>query len=574
MLARTLLGPLTVAVLLTAVVSFHPTSDAFAQPAATAVVAEAEPGADLALVPADAAGFVHVRLADLWKNEMFAGLRKTWERAGEKAIATLDQQFVPAPSSLDRATVFVLFDEQSKEPHVFGVLAFSKPFAPALLVGSYLPKAEKKTLGNRTIWLDADKGIEVSFPDNRHVLIGQAGTLAGYFARKPVKNGPMSAALKLAATRPVVAAANIAALPIPPGALDNIPENVRPILKAEQLMIALDLGENAKVEVRASYKDAAAAGDAEKALRALIDLGRTEIAKQKKELEDKLYDPKHKSPRPVEDFPEAFGSVFALGALGRLDDLLADPKLIGREGNDLAFSATMPRELVGFGGGTAAIGIGLLLPAVQKVREAASRSASSNNLKQIGLAIHNYESANGHLPTDILDKNGKAILSWRVAILPYIEQDNLYRGMKLDEPWDSENNKLFSKMKVKTFMSPSATILEDKDGYAITSYLGVKGPGAAFETGKKLKFVDFTDGTSNTVMVVETTDAVAWAKPDDYPFDPKKPLPKLGSPGRPDFCQMLLCDGSVRGVSIKGVSEKTLRAAFTRAGGEVLGKDW
>src|SRR4051794_14898536 len=77
----------------------------------------------------------------------------------------------------------------------------------------------------------------------------------------------------------------------------------------------------------------------------------------------------------------------------------------------------------------------------------AQLTKSQNNLKQIALAFHNYESANGFSPADISDKDGKPILSWRVAILPYIEEDALPRQFKLDEPWDSENNKkLIEKM--------------------------------------------------------------------------------------------------------------------------------
>src|SRR5947209_6510766 len=78
-------------------------------PAAAAQPPAAAP--ELALVPADAAGFVHVRLADIWKNDMFLQMRKTWERAGPKALAALDMQFVPAPSTLSRATAFMLIDK-------------------------------------------------------------------------------------------------------------------------------------------------------------------------------------------------------------------------------------------------------------------------------------------------------------------------------------------------------------------------------------------------------------------------------------------------------------------------------
>ena len=66
---------------------------------------------------------------------------------------------------------------------------------------------------------------------------------------------------------------------------------------------------------------------------------------------------------------------------------------------------------------------------------------------------------------------------------------------------------------------------------------------AAFESGKRLKFTDFTDGTSNTIMVIETDELVPWAKPGDYPFDPKKALPKITAPGGRGVFQALFADG-------------------------------
>ena len=86
--------------------------------------------------------------------------------------------------------------------------------------------------------------------------------------------------------------------------------------------------------------------------------------------------------------------------------------------------------------------LALLLPAVQAAREAARRAQCTNNLKQIGLAMHNYASANGAFPpAAIYDANGKPLLSWRVLILPYLEQDSLYKQFHLAEPWDSPHNK-------------------------------------------------------------------------------------------------------------------------------------
>jgi hypothetical protein len=569
-------GVAAVAGLAAAVLLFRPGTG----PTAVAQTRPAQPpggaaAADLALVPADAVGFVHVRLADIWKNEMFAGFRKTWEKAGPKALAALDKQFVPAPSTISRATLFVTLDPKRKEPAFFGVLAFSAPFNPEQVAKVYLPNARKAAAGGKAVYSDPQAGIAVHFPDNRHIVVGMPGALEAYLAKPPAKGGPMAAALKLAGSgKAVVAAVNVAGLPIPPDALDQLPPEVRPLLKAQQVILALDLGAEAKVELKAVYANDAAAADAEKAVRALAEMGRKELAKARKEFEAKLFDPQVKAPRPPEDLPEAVGSVFALGALNQLDELLADTSWVKRTGAELGLSVTMPRELAALAGGGGAIAIGLLLPAVQKVRQAAARTTSANNLKQIGLAIHNYEAVHGRLPEDIKDKTGKPILSWRVAILPFIEQQALHNQFKLDEPWDSPNNRRASQTVIRTYLSPGAAEVAAPGGYGMTHYKGVAGPGTIFDPRGKLRIPDITDGTSNTIMVIETEEAIPWAKPGDFQFDPAKPLPKLASPGMVDMFQALMGDGSVRVINTRTVSEKTLKAAFTRAGGEVLGLDW
>ena len=567
-----LIGLAAVAASLAAVVGLNRSPAAVPQ---TAVVAEAPLAAELALVPADAAGFVHIRLADVWKNEMFASLRQTWERAGDKVIAALNKQFAPAPSSIERATVFVRLEQG--EPQVFGILAFSKPFVQADVIRSILPRANSRMVGDKAMYFLKGNPIALSFPDDRTMLITTVEAMELYLSRPVARTGVLASSLQMTATRPVVAAVNVTALPIPPALLRGVPAEMAPLLKAQLLQLSLDLGAKPQLDVQAAYPNAAAADDAEKALQGLIRLGRGEIAKHKKELEDKVLGDKEGTPRPIEDLPEAVGSVFFIGILGRLDDILADPKLIARDGKSLAFHADLPVQTVAALNGYGAVLLGLLLPAVQKVRAAASRSSSMNNLKQIGLAIHNYNDVYGHLPKDITDKNGKPLLSWRVAILPFLEQAPLYNKFKLDEPWDSENNKQWSKAVIKTFVAPSdpnAPFGMDKDGFATTNYLGIKGPGAMFDDDKKLTLANVTDGTSFTVMVLESADAVAWAKPGDYPFDPKKPLPKIKALNANDIALMLMGDGSVRSVNLKSVTEKTLKAVFTRAAGDEPGKDW
>jgi hypothetical protein len=207
--------------------------------------------------------------------------------------------------------------------------------------------------------------------------------------------------------------------------------------------------------------------------------------------------------------------------------------------------------------------------AVQKVREAAARIQSSNNLKQIVLAMHNHESAFGKLPSAaVCDKSGKKLLSWRVAILPYIEQENLYKQFHLDEPWDSEHNKTLIEKMPKTYADPRAGGAA-KPGE--TYYKVFVGKNAAFQWDKGASLLGMADGSSNTIMVAAGGDPVTWTKPDDFECDPtdtKNPLPDLSKPF--DRLLLAMCDGSVRQIDLSKLkdAEKKLRAAITPAGGE------
>jgi hypothetical protein len=215
-------------------------------------------------------------------------------------------------------------------------------------------------------------------------------------------------------------------------------------------------------------------------------------------------------------------------------------------------------------GASAPVMAALLLPAVSSAREAARRAQCANNLKQIGLALLNYESANrGFPPAYSTDKNGKPLLSWRVAILPYLDQQPLYQQFHLDEPWDSENNKKLIPLMPPVYRCPSGPPLPGK-----TSYLTVRGKDTIFPGEKGIRLAEITDGTSMTILVVEAGDqlAVDWTKPDDFVPDPNNPTKGLlghhlsGS-------NVVMADCSVHFISAS-IDPKVLRALFTRNGGE------
>ncbi|QEL19660.1 DUF1559 family PulG-like putative transporter [Limnoglobus roseus] len=196
---------------------------------------------------------------------------------------------------------------------------------------------------------------------------------------------------------------------------------------------------------------------------------------------------------------------------------------------------------------------------------------ASNNLKQIGLAMHNYHDATTALPpAAITDAKGKALLSWRVAILPYIEQQPLYQQFKLDEPWDSVHNlKLVEKMPA-VYQGLSKAL--NKQGK--TQIKAVTGKDTLFPPGGKgVKFSDVTDGLSNTILAVTAAEAeaVEWTKPDDWAFDAKSPTRGLTQEGR-NAVLVLISDGSTRTIPLT-TAEKDWVALFTRAGGEVVEAD-
>jgi len=193
-----------------------------------------------------------------------------------------------------------------------------------------------------------------------------------------------------------------------------------------------------------------------------------------------------------------------------------------------------------------AILIGLLLPAVQKVREAAARMSCSNNLKQLGLALHNYHDQNNKLPpgcaTDAAPygTGGGWGSSWKVFILPYIEQGNIYVKWTFNGSsgyTNANNMPLVHQINIKTYRCPSSPIA---DFYAssnnagsiqmMTSYTGVAGSaaeptvqtnvgccdgsgninaaGGVLFNHSSVTLVGITDGTSNTIIVGEQSDHV------------------------------------------------------------------
>jgi type II secretory pathway pseudopilin PulG len=211
--------------------------------------------------------------------------------------------------------------------------------------------------------------------------------------------------------------------------------------------------------------------------------------------------------------------------------------------------------------------------ALAKVGAAAGREQASNNLRQIALALQQYVDGKGHFPPPaIVDSQGKPLLSWRVAILPNlgVNEGNLYKQFHLDEPWDSPANKRLLIRMPNVYRSPRGKNL----GFGKTAMLVPLGQREAFYGRQQRKLRDFSDGTSNTILVVEAAPdrAVEWTKPDDLPFDEGDAAAGLFGQRDGGFLAAF-ADGTVKFIP-QSIDKNILLALFTINGGETIPPDF
>ena len=211
---------------------------------------------------------------------------------------------------------------------------------------------------------------------------------------------------------------------------------------------------------------------------------------------------------------------------------------------------------------------------VRRTYQRAERGAAEDNLRRLVIGMWTHaDTYKGRSPAVAsFDKQGKPLLSWRVHLLPFVGANDLYRQFHLDEAWDSPHNRELIARMPAVYQGPNRKL--NREGKTI--YLLPVGKEVAFKEGPEGPRMpaDFPDGTSNTILIVEADDAhaVPWTKPEDLKVDLDHPEQGLGGHFHGGFL-VGLADGSVHFVP-STVSKATLRAAFTPAGGEVLGPDW
>lgn len=157
-----------------------------------------------------------------------------------------------------------------------------------------------------------------------------------------------------------------------------------------------------------------------------------------------------------------------------------------------------------------------LMPTVQSAREAARRTQCANNMKQIGLAMHNYHDYLKSFPAAHGRNRSGHQVSWRIHILPFAEQENLYDEYDQDQAWDSPANTRVARQDTYFYQCPSNWIVKDREERYFSAYSIPTGPDTFFGEFENPRLKDATWGSSNTIMVVEACgQEIVWTEPRD-----------------------------------------------------------
>jgi prepilin-type processing-associated H-X9-DG protein len=526
--------------------------------AVEAALAPQAPGviADLGYIPADTAAVASIRPVDLMTRP---DLKQFLE--AQDQFKQMQDHFNLKISDIEQITIVWTYGTNGAErphgplvPDPAGVIVRAARAQDwKALLTKILTEVREDKIGDVTIYAPARQSEKVAFaaPDDRTLLISEPAFLRRMVSARPgaidraawgdawktVKKGQIALAFDVSWI-----AGRIEKLAPPPGngAVSPIGSFSPLWEKAQSYAVGLNWTKALSVDAVAtcgSGKDAQGVADT---LRATILLAKNSLESMKGQ-----------GGREVMPLP------LLLSGIGFLEN-----SKVASEGSTVHLASMTDINIAQ-----------ILAPAVQAQQSASRRVQSVNNMKQIGLALHNYASVHGHFPPPIvLGPDGKTPHSWRVEILPYLEQKPLYDAYRMDEPWDGPNNRKLIELMPATFVSPAS---RSKNA---TSYFVLTGKHTLFNGTKGTEVTQITDGMSLTIAAVEASRDIPWTKPEDIPFDPPGNIadpavivPQLGgfSPGG---FNVLFADGSVRFIS-NMIDPIVLKSLFTRDGGEVIGSD-
>lgn len=534
---------------------------------------EAEPitlPADLALVPPDSQVFVSFRLAELVEQEgvkrllqVLAKYPKIFTDVTSPEVE-FEREFTLKPAEVERIT---LVPTVAANGDSVAIITTTKPYSEETVLKRFGPGTQRKSSQGKEYHVAGPpRRTAVHFLSDRIILFGDSEAPLQQFLQQP-SAPPASrdwrAALDLAAHRyQGVVGVNLQS-PKVQSFLQTAAQTVFSLYGVKhQLAFAKDLhaatllfnlrsaalsGDRLELRLQLAFADAERSRRGATEVRALVTTVQKPLQNQVREIARNprladLASTTTKMPREAFKWIFQFLEQFTL-ALQDID--------IRAEGN--VVDVRLPHlaiDLAGFGT--------LMVEGAKMAEQAGKMAIDSANLIRLGLALQDYVANHKHLPPAALySPTGQPLLSWRVALLPYLDRKNLYQRFNLSESWDGPNNqKLLQEMPEVFGRSGS-----NPPGFTC-SYRAIVGPGTCFEGTQGLPLAAISDGPAQTMAVIKATTAVPWTKPDEITYAPNQPLPMLGE-------LAIFANGSVRRLD-PGCDEAMRRALVTRNGGEKI----
>jgi hypothetical protein len=518
------------------------------------------------LVPADAFALASLRVADVWNAPP---VRQTVTQLPpgivdlDAELGKVEQKTGLRPDDVERATLVVF---NPKDETAWVVVTTRGPVNREKVTAALAAGAKEASHQSKPYLVNAEgERLALHFADDRTFVFAPEASLKRCLevAARPAPSGLLADAASRAASGQEHL---VAAIAPPPEdvqkALADAPPDVKPylpVLEVRSAVLTANLGNALDLQLTATYADEAKAAAAKAAADQGLQKARDELAKAK----DQMRGPGGPPGRGRGRAPQAPPQVQQMFTQAE-----AALKSLSPEQSGATLRVKFKADATG-GAGGAMMAAGMLGPVMERLRAAGGNAESLNNLKQIALALHNYHDTHGHFPPAVIrSKAGKPLYSWRVELLPFLEERELYEEFHRDEPWDSPHNKALAARMPKVFALPGAPAAGDKTYYQVFT-----GPGTAFADPQGARIArDFKDGTSNTLLVVEAAQPVTWTEPRDLTYDTRQdPRRLVGRRG--DKFQAVMADGRALLVP-KSVSEASLRAAILPADGKTPGPDW
>jgi len=460
----------------------------------------------------------------------------------ERVVLVFDQKFVKhaaAKAGLEEKKIGDADGETPKQPVPLVVFSLTQPLAEGKHFSTFDSVEEAD---GEKIRVDSTASALWESPDKKTVLVGSIEDVLNLVAAKKAgksSNSKLLSQLNTSAELSMAFALNDQAELIE--RVTQLGEGIPGLGMVQQISgIALHLSVTAKpgskmADIITTTADEDAAKQISDFLSPLLDNGKV-LAKEQMTAFSAIADDNSK-------------------AALRLAEQLVESVAITQAGTQVTLTVAVPQGFDKLAE--------ILKPTIEQASAQARLQEKKNNLKSMGIAFHNFHDANLRFPGAGKPAEG---LSWRVHLLPYLDQFELYQKFKLDEPWDSENNKpLIAKM-------PDIFKVDGVEEAGKTSIHVMTGPGAPFANDATPKITDFTDGTSNVILflVAGSDKAEVWTKPGGLDFNPEDPLKALGKISGETF-STILADGAYRAISTK-IAADQLRRLLQSSDGEPLGE--